>query len=120
MENSAISLVLNHLNSIQRLVLRERGERPMTWASIEKDTVSSLLKILQSPSLRSLELERFRDFPIGTIKKCKRLNEISLMHIECSTEEHFVISGFFLFPAQIDRELTFHDPRNNDGRTSPA
>lgn len=96
-ENPTVPLVFQHLNFVERLVLRQKGERPISWTSIQRETVFSLLAILESPHLQSLKLERFKDFPVGLIKRCKRLEEICLTHIECPPGEHLLTPGHLIF-----------------------
>ncbi|PPQ97990.1 hypothetical protein CVT26_003052 [Gymnopilus dilepis] len=74
-----IPSILSCLRGVQRLILTETGERPMSWTSLRSDVIDSLLVIIQGSSLHSLEIEGFWDFPLDCVLRCKELEELTVI-----------------------------------------
>jgi len=88
--NETVPSLLNLLHHLERVSISFHEVYWAIWSMLSPDLTSSILRLLRSPSLRTLELTAISGLPVDAVLCCSNLQNLTLsrMFDEASMLEH--------------------------------
>jgi len=90
--NETVPSLLNLLHHLERVSISFHKVYWPIWSMLSPDLTSSILRLLRSPSLRTLELAAISGLPVDAVLCCPNLQNLTLSHIidEASMSAHLI------------------------------
>ena len=98
--NTPLPDVLDRMSSdhIEQVTLHFHG-MTCTWRLIDPSMASSILKLLRSPSIRTLDLSHIHGLPIDAVLHCPNLNDLRVKYVaDQGSTAYTVFAEGFQFP----------------------
>ena len=106
--NKKLPYIFSRLTRLQSVTLHFLSTRPFSWHLLDPPIISSLLQLLRSPSINTLDLSHIHGLPANIVLHCPNLKDLRVRGL---VQEQSVISTYPISASQtMMPNLTYPPP----------